>query len=186
MPIKSILRAKYKIIGVSFCAFGLSACMIDGSSDYATNDYQRNSSQNTQMYPEGYENTSVYNTPNPRDETQHQVVVPESYHVGAYHSPTSPKDMDKSWVTSQNPQGYTIELATGEKASQVAGVLYKAPKNERMAEVQYQRGGKSYYEGLYGSYPTQEAAQQALNTLPDDVKQGAGIKTWSSVQSNVD
>ncbi len=176
---------KTRIIGVSLCALGLSACMTDGSNDYTTNDYQKNMSQNSLIYPESYENAGIYDTPSARGETQHQVVVPETYHVGAYHSPTSPKDMDKSWVNSQNPQGYTIELANGEKASQVAGVLYKAPKNERMAEVQYQQGGKPYYEGLYGSYPTQEAAQQALNTLPDDVKQGAGIKTWGSVQSNV-
>ena len=85
----------------------------------------------------------------------------------------------------QNAQGYTIELADGDKAAQVAGALYKAPKNQRTAEVKYQQGGKTYYKGLYGSYPSYDAAQQALSTLPADVKQKAGIKSWGSVQHGV-
>ena len=54
-----------------------------------------------------------------------------------------------------------------------------------MAEIKYQNQGKAYYKGVYGSYPSFDAAQQALNNLPDDVKKGAGVKTWGSVQSSV-
>ena len=88
-------------------------------------------------------------------------------------------------MNSQNSQAFTIELADEEKASQVANTLYKAPKNERMGEVKYQRDGKTYYKGLYGSFPSYEAAQQALSALPSDVKQNAGIKKWASVQNGV-
>jgi septal ring-binding cell division protein DamX len=168
---------KTRIFGVSLCAFSLSACMLDGSSGY-TNYYQP--SQNTQLYPDSYETTN-YNY-NPPIESEHKVVVPETYHVGAYHSPASPKDMDRNWVNSQSPQGYTIELTNGEKPAQVAGVLSKAPKTERTAEVKYNNGG---YAGLYGTYPTQEAAQQALSALPDDIKKDAGVKSWSNVQEHV-
>ena len=82
-------------------------------------------------------------------------------------------------------QNYTIELADGDKASEVANTLYKAPKNDRMAEIKYQKDGKTYYKGVYGSYPSLEAAQQALTTLPDEIKQKAGVQTWGSVQQNV-
>ncbi|MFI4919644.1 MAG: SPOR domain-containing protein, partial [Legionellales bacterium] len=112
------------------------------------------------------------------------VVVPESYHVGAYHSPVSFKDMDQSWVSRQNPQGYTIEIADDAKASEVARKLYNTPKNDRMAQVQYQRNGRVYYKGVYGTYSSSDAAQKALDALPPDIKQGAGVKTWSSIQSN--
>ncbi len=76
-------------------------------------------------------------------------------------------------------------MADGEKASQVAQTLYKAPKNDRMAQIKYQRNGKDYYKGLYGSYDSPEAAQKALDALPPDIKQGAGIKNWSNVQGNL-
>ncbi|WP_131781393.1 SPOR domain-containing protein [Legionella gresilensis] len=112
-----------------------------------------------------------------------EVKVPESYHVGAYHSPTRAKDRDRNWVSNQNPQGYTIEIADGEKPAQVAKKLYLAPKNDRMAEIKYQRDGRDYYKGLYGSYSSKEDAEKALNNLPAELKQGANIKDWSSIQN---
>ncbi len=168
---------KNRIAGLLICVSSLSACT--SSHDDAYTGYQPYTYDGTQLYPEGYENTN-YSL-----EEKH-VVVPDSYHVSAEHSPTSHKDIDREWVNQQNAEGYTIELATGDKASQVANTLQKAPKNERMAEVKYERNGKIYYKGLYGTYKSREAAEQALGALPPDVKQNAGIKTWSSIQSNVD
>lgn len=174
---------------ISICAFSLSACMIDGTN--TTYDYHHPlPQQSTLLYPDSYETVGMYNTePVITDTTstteQHNVVVPESYHVGAYRAPTTSKDADRTWVTSQNPQGYTIELASGDKAASVASVLYKAPKKEHMAEVKYQHGGKTYYRGLYGSYTSYEAAQQTLNALPDEIKKNAGIKTWNSIQGSI-
>lgn len=177
------MLTKTKLLGISLCAMSLSACMIDGGQN-SNRNYQSYNYENTPLYPEGYEDIS--STTMDEAPTGHQnVVVPESYHVGAYQSPTPPKDMDRAWVNGQNSQEYTIELADDEKASRVAGALQKAPKSEHTAEVQYQRDGKAYYKGLYGSYPNAEAAQQALSALPEEVKQGAGVKTWGSVQQNV-
>lgn len=113
------------------------------------------------------------------------VVVPESYHVGQFHSPVSFKDRDRTWVNNQNAQGYTIELADDEQPSTVAQQLYKAPKTDRMAQIRYYKNGKTYYRGLYGSYENAEDAQKALNALPPEVKKNAGIKNWGSVQNNL-
>lgn len=112
-----------------------------------------------------------------------EVSVPESYHVGAYRSPASPKERDREWVNNQSPQNYTIEIANDPKASQVAKKLYQAPKTNRMAEIPYQRDGMKYYKGVYGSFSSKEEAQKALEALPEDIKQSSGIKTWGSVQS---
>jgi septal ring-binding cell division protein DamX len=76
-------------------------------------------------------------------------------------------------------------LAAGKKASQVASKLQQAPKSNRRAQVKYQRNGQNYYKGVYGSYSSYQAAQQALNSLPANVRQGAKIKSWGSVQSSV-
>jgi septal ring-binding cell division protein DamX len=101
------------------------------------------------------------------------------------HAPSSHTDRDKEWVNNQSAESYTIELADGDQAAEVAKTLYKAPKKERMAEIKYQRAGKTYYKGLYGTYPNYEAAQEALKSLPEDMKQKAGVKPWSSIQRSV-
>ena len=134
---------KTKLLSLCLSITGLTSCMTDSSStydDYKTYTYNTS----TQLYyPQGYDNTNYYSDAAPTE--QKVVEVPESYHVGAYHSPTPHTDVDRSWVKSQNANSYTIELADGDKPSDVAGTLQKAPKKERMAEVKYQRGGKAYY-----------------------------------------
>lgn len=175
-------RNRYLAIGL--CTLSLTSCAdLDErvSSDYPTYAYTYNDSR--LYYPQNNYSSSQYYYAAPEKKS---VEVPDSYHVGAYHSPVSFKDRDRDWAKGQNPQKYTIELADGDKAAQVAQKLYKTPKSDRMGQVQYQRDGKPYYKGLYGSYDSSEAAQKALDALPAEVKQGAGVKSWGSVQSNLD
>lgn len=173
------MQTKTKILSVAICVSGLTACSSFNSPSYPS--YQTSNLQGTQIYPEGYEGSAYYSD---SSQGKKPMAVPESYHVGAYHSPTPHTDRDREWVNSQNPQSYTIELADGDKAATVAKTLYEAPKNERMAEIKYLRDGKTYYKGLYGSYPSKEAAEQALSALPADVKQSASVKEWNAVQGS--
>jgi hypothetical protein len=115
-----------------------------------------------------------------------EINIPDTYYTGAYRSPTSHKDMDKSWVQGQNPQQYTIEVADDEKAARVASKLYRLPKTDRSAELKYQKEGKVFYKGVYGTYNSKEEAEKALNNLPTDLKEKAGVREWGSVQSTVD
>jgi len=177
------MNNKSKFLGVGFCLIQLTACVsYEESTVYTAYAYDDN-----QLYSQGYYVPSGgYYTDNSFNQTsQNNVTVPDSYHVGAYHSPVSFKDRDRNWVRNQNPQGYTIEIANGDKASQVAKKLYKAPKGDRRAQVKYLQHGKAYYKGLYGSYSSPQAAQKALESLPDDLKQGAGVKSWGNVQYNL-
>ncbi len=170
---------KTQLFSLLLCISSLPACTSYGPS--STSSYQY-STEDTQLYPAKYE-SNIYLSDQYQESKQ--VIVPESYHMGANHSPTTHTDRDRSWMNSQNSEGYTIELGNSDKASEVAKTLYKAPKNDRMAEIKYQKEGKTYYKGLYGSYPTLEAAEQALKALPEDVKQTAGVKTWGSVKTGV-
>lgn len=172
---------KLRLLVISLSAGCLSACNTTTNETVYT-AYQPYKYEDMQYYTQTYSGGADYSGENyPREE----VTVPDSYHVGAYHSPTRAKDRDKNWVSSQNPQGYTIMIAEDEKPSKVAGKLYQLPKNDRMAEIKYQRDGKNYYQGVYGSYSSQEEAQKALDALPAEVKQQAGVKNWNSVQSNI-
>lgn len=173
---------KKRLLGIVVCVSSLSACSSYNSENDSYYQAYNPNNQGTVIYSENYDSRNYY--PEMQQDSK-PVVVPETYHVGAYHSPTPHANRDREWVSGQNPQSYTIELADDEKASRVANTLYNAPKKERMAEVKYERNGKTYYKGLYGSYPSYEAAQKALSELPADVKQKAGVKSWSSVQSGV-
>lgn len=176
------MNNKINLSLVVLCALTLSSCNTDSEYiNYPTYSY---SNINQPYNINSYNMVSTdykYNSDYQYREKQ-EVRVPDSYYVGEYHSPVSFKDRDQTWVNSQNPQGYTIELTEGEKASQVAQVLYKAPKNDRMAQVKYDRDGKTHYKGVYGTYKSAEEAQKALNSLPAEIKGGASVINWSSVQ----
>lgn len=179
------MNNKTKFIAVGLCTIILSSCMVYEENSYP--GYQSYTYDSSQLYPPNNYQTSNYQM-SYYGSQNHQgqgVSVPDSYHVGEYHSPVSFKDRDRNWVSSQNPQGYTIEVADDPKASKVAQKLYKAPKSDRMAQVKYQQDGKEHYKGLYGTYDSAEAAQKAFDALPQDIKQGAGVKSWGSVQGNL-
>ncbi|MBN9231577.1 MAG: hypothetical protein BGO90_04655 [Legionella sp. 40-6] len=165
--------------------FSLSSCVIteNETSDnlyythYAPTDEQNLYSGNNYKLPDDRSNYKyTYESSN------QQVVVPDSYHVGQVRSPVRFQERDQVWVSSQSPKAYTIELAESNKPAQVARVLYNAPKNNRMAQVRSQRFGKIYYKGVYGSYNTAAEAQQAMESLPAEIRQHAVVKSWSSIQ----
>lgn len=173
-----IMLTKTKITIALLSLSILSACSTHNPNGYV--NYQGYWYEGSEIYPEGYDNNTNYAD---YPQQKPQVVVPETYHVGSSHNPTSFKSIDKSWASQQNPNTYTIELANGEKASGVANTLQKAPKSERRAQIKYQQGGKTYYKGVYGTYPSKEAAQKALQSLPEDVRGSASVESWGSVQS---
>ena len=173
------------LIGCCGVALFLSACTIDGTDNSDSYwDFYSSSPDRNQPYPEGYD-TLVYEKPIkplPNRYGTQRVSVPESYHLGMNSTPVASKDEDKRWIDGQNPQGYTIEVAEDSKPAAVANTLQKTPKNERAAEVQSQHGS---YLGVYGSYPTREAAENKLNGLPDDIKRNAKIKNWQNIQNDM-
>ncbi|OGV45007.1 MAG: hypothetical protein A3F46_02400 [Legionellales bacterium RIFCSPHIGHO2_12_FULL_42_9] len=177
---------------LGLCWLGLSACDTTHSGGdysyetsggyYGTSIDSNVDSSSAYTYNSSYDNYSNYQEAPVGGEG---VAIPQTYHVGTDHAPVPAKDRDRTWISEQNPQGYTIEIADGDKAAQVANKLVQAPKKERTAEVQYFRDGGQYYKGLYGSYSTEEAAKQALDALPDNLKQQAGVKSWRDVQGAV-
>lgn len=178
------MQIKFKLIMLGFCAAGLASCVEDSTPSY--DNYAYTSYSNYGYSSQTMQSSYIGNDLSYESGAKAEIAVPDSYYVGSTHSPVSFKDRDKQWVSSQNPQGYTVEIADEEKASSVAGKLYQLPKNDRMAQVKYQRDGKGYYKGIYGSYESQEAAKKALDALPAELRVGASVKEWKSVQKNLD
>ena len=177
------MRPYKNLVIVCACVLLLGGCAIDGtdSSDHYWNYFPRNQPSN-QPYPEGYDSLA-YHQDDPHGNNAYrarEVSVPESYHLGINNMPTASKDADRHWVDGQSPNGYTIELAEDSKPAPVASTLQGLPKTQRSAEVKSQHGS---YIGIYGSYPTREAAETQLNSLPDPLKQRAKIKNWQSIQN---
>jgi hypothetical protein len=170
---------------VGCCSLHLAACVTyDGQYVSKSPAYMYDTRQ---LYPH---DLSLSDTHDYFDERFHpseakMVRVPESYHVGETHSPVSFKDRDRFWVSNQNPQSYTIKVADDESAAVVAQRLSKVPSTDRRAEVKFTRNGKEYYEGVYGNYDSQQEAQQALENLPPDIKQGAQIQHWGAIQESM-
>ncbi len=181
-----------RLLVLGLCCVGLPACnTMNYERDYSyetSGGYYGASTPLNAETSSSYSYNTSYEEPYDQDLSSRgqDVNVPETYHVGFYHAPVPAKDRDKAWVFEQSPQGYTIEIGDSEKASQVASQLVQAPKKERVAEVPYLRHGTQHYKGLYGSFATQEAAQQALDALPNHLKQQAGVKSWRDVQGVVE
>ena len=108
----------------------------------------------------------------------------KSYHFSNNTSPKSHKQRDTEWINSQNPNGYTIELAEDEKPASVAKQLFKTPKQERMAQYKHQKNGKTVHTGIYGSFNDSESAEKALAKLPADVREKAKVKKFGNAQKD--
>ena len=97
----------------------------------------------------------------------------------------SSKNLDTVWAQQQLPEHYTIIIAQDISAAHVAMALHQAPKTAHMAEVKVQSRGSVSYMGVYGTYPTYEAAQQALTSNAETMQSSGVIKTWSEIQQNI-
>lgn len=113
-----------------------------------------------------------------------EVSVPDSTFFEGRTTPVSHKQLDADWARQQNPQNYTIEIANDEKPAQVADTLQKIPKQARVAQIKEETDSKVTYRGVYGSYPDQKAAEEAMKKLPEDVRGQAKVKQWEQLQKN--
>jgi septal ring-binding cell division protein DamX len=94
----------------------------------------------------------------------------------------SAKSMDVAWVQKQNPDSYTIILASGDKPLAISQALMEAPKTEHAAALKYEQRGHVYYTGIYGSYDDNLNAQNQLSNLPENLQSSAKIVQWKNIQ----
>jgi hypothetical protein len=175
------MKRSYWLSAITVSVLSLSGCQWGSDSPYASHPYAygdnyynpHTNGQLNDTFQGGTGRRPYYGTPQ----------VPETYHLGGKRSPDNFKSVDSNWVNSQNPNGYTIELSNSDKPAEVARQLTETPKLERTAQVKYEKDGKTYYRGVYGTYPTKEAAEAALKKLPENIRSKADVNQWNKVQS---
>lgn len=162
--------------------FSLAACTTNNPNGYT--NYQTYTDHGIELYPQGYEdgpseaNLQMFKIRN-------QVSVPQTYYAGE-GTPVRHDTVDKSWTAMQHANDYTIQIKEAEKPAEVAKTLLETPKEERTAQIKSENNGKVSYKGLYGSYPTIEAAEEAKKKLPASLQSEAQIITWSKVNPSRD
>jgi septal ring-binding cell division protein DamX len=194
---KSMKKQTYRLYNkglyalIAAACVSLSSCQLPSSmTDVWSDDW--NGHVNANETPK--QTPTLYGTPtttptvkkgegNVRTTPTSKVVMPPSYYL-AEGKPVSHQTSDKDWVNKQEASGYTVELASG-AAPAVAQTLQSAPKNEHMAQVQYDSNGQPVYVGVYGTYPTQEAAQAAVAKLPANLQSSATVQPWSNIQDKI-
>jgi len=181
------MKRSHLITAIILGTLSLSGCEWTGggyTAPYAYHNPMYNDSYYNPQIP-GPTNDALPGTNGHRPYARGFQAVPDSNQYAGKIAPEHHKSLDANWVNSQNPQGYTIELAHGEKPGEVAKQLTDTPKLERTAQVKYEKDGKTYYRGVYGTFPSREAAEAALQKLPADIRNKADINQWNDVQTNV-
>ena len=127
-------RKNLLVVGV--CCVGLSACnTMNSSRDYSyetsggyVEAYQGGNLQTMPGYAYAYSGSDYVNYREEQDQMGDRVVtVPETYHVGAYHSPVPAKDRDRNWVSTfpmiLKQTAFIILLKTSDLESSGVGLL---------------------------------------------------------------
>jgi len=79
----------------------------------------------------------------------------------------------KLWVARQNPDYYTLQLASSQNRSLIEKYITENDLQGRAGYYESVRGGKNWYALVYGAFPTSAAAQAAVASLPK------GLRKWS-------
>lgn len=174
-------RLVFCLTVVGLCC-ALQACSFGSFSRYNADGYDYD---NYYVDEEGNRRPSYYRSRGGGHYRRQRVSVPHSYHFSGGNSPRTHKNRDANWAQSQNPNAYTIQLSSGEKASTVAKDIATTPKFERAAQIKYEQNGRKYYRGVYGTYSSREEAEKAMQRLPSNVRQKAAIKNWSRIQDGM-
>jgi outer membrane protein assembly factor BamD len=87
-------------------------------------------------------------------------------------APATTPSSTKSWLMSQNPEHYTLQIFT---TSNEKFIKKHITQHQLGDKAGYFRSGADSYALVYGAYPTKNAAQQAISQLPPYLTVG---KPW--------
>lgn len=104
-------------------------------------------------------------------ESVHRVMQREQHRDTSVKSVAEPLIEDTAWVWSRNPAHYTLQLgaSANEHAMETSMQRYSLPGT--MGVLHTRRNNSDWFVLIYGSYSSREAAQQAIQHLPAELRQ---------------
>lgn len=85
----------------------------------------------------------------------------------------------EEWVTSQDPKHYTLQLASSTNQQLIDKYYLENELTGKAGYYRSKREGEEWYALVYGAYPSVQAAKDAIETLPQD------LKKWSPWVRNI-
>jgi len=76
----------------------------------------------------------------------------------------------QQWVRSQNENFYTLQLASSTNAELIKKYFYENSLSGKAGYYKNHREGENWYALIYGAYPSVNAANQAISSLPKDLR----------------
>jgi len=76
----------------------------------------------------------------------------------------------ESWVLIQNPEHYTLQLASSTNANLIKKYYNENNLIEKAGYYKDIREGENWYALVYGSYSSMQEANAAIATLPEDLR----------------
>ncbi len=97
-------------------------------------------------------------------------------------------DKNASWLWSQDPSNYTLQLLGARQSDSVKKFLRKYTNlNGRAVYFHTRHDARDWYTVVYGVYPTRESAKQAIARLPAELQSASPwIRSFSSIHAELD
>lgn len=102
--------------------------------------------------------------------------------------PGSLNDDYESWLWSQDPRKFTLQLLGARQTESVQQFLRKyADLNGKAVYFHTRHDSRDWYAVVYGVYTSREQAQQAIKRLPPELQSGSPwIRSFASIHAELD
>ena len=94
-------------------------------------------------------------------------------------NPNPSTDSPEDWVAAQNPNYYTLQLASSTNKALIDKYYSENDLAGKAGYYRSKREGEDWYSLIYGAYPTVQDAKDAIESLPAD------LKKWSPWVRNI-
>lgn len=129
---------------------------------------------------------TVKSAPKPPNEEQNKPVLAPQATVSVSARAGAARLWREDWLLRQEATGFTIQLAGFQDEGAIPGFLRRHPLAGSIAYYRTTRKGRLWFPVLYGVYPDRQKANEALNRLPEKLRQsGVWIRAMDSVHKEI-
>lgn len=81
----------------------------------------------------------------------------------------------RDWIAAQDPQRFTVQLLGGVSETAVVRFIHKHSIEQQAAYYSVTHNGQPWFSVVYGSFPSRDAAHQALLGLPSSLRKASPL-----------